>query len=197
MTAAFDAIVLAGGEGSRLGGIDKALVEVGGEPLLERVLATLGGAGRIVCVGPERVTSVPVIWTRERPPGGGPVAALAMALPLVEADVVVVMSVDIPFMTADVVRGLVDECRHDGSILVDAGGHRQPLMGAYRTTFLRGRLDGLQTTEGASVHELVKGAHLTLLDEPTAARDVDTVVDLEAARTELGEREEGARRPPL
>lgn len=185
MTATFDAIVLAGGEGSRLGGVDKALVEVGGEPLLERVLATLAAAGCIACVGPERVTSVPVIWTRESPAGGGPVAALGAALPLVEADLVVVMSVDAPFMTADVVRELVEECRHDGAILVDAGGHRQPLMGAYRTAFLRDRIAEMETTDGASVHELVKSAHLTLLDEPTAARDVDTVVDLEAARTEL------------
>src|SRR4051812_33904528 len=35
----YDAIVLAGGGGRRLGGVDKATLEVGGRTLLDRVLA--------------------------------------------------------------------------------------------------------------------------------------------------------------
>jgi len=40
----FDAVVLAGGAGRRLGGVDKALVEVGGQDLLTRVLGAVAGA---------------------------------------------------------------------------------------------------------------------------------------------------------
>lgn len=183
----FDAVVLAGGTATRLGGIDKALLSIAGRSLLERVLETLSGADRIVCVGPERATEVRVAWTREDPAGGGPVAALAAALPLVRADKVVVMSVDAAFMTTDVVERLVAACEEDGALLVDGGGRWQPLMAAYRTTFLRDRIASLSVVDGAAMQEVIRGAHLALLDEPEAARDVDTVGDLDAARSESGE----------
>jgi len=53
----FDAIVLTGGAASRLGGADKPALEVGGTTLLERVLAAVADAGRIVVVGPARPLS--------------------------------------------------------------------------------------------------------------------------------------------
>ncbi|MDQ4090592.1 MAG: nucleotidyltransferase family protein, partial [Actinomycetota bacterium] len=75
-------IVLAGGAGRRMGGVDKAALVVGGVPLLDRVL----GAARPVCdrlvvVGPERPTEVAgVTFVREDPPGGGPVPGVAAGL---------------------------------------------------------------------------------------------------------------------
>ncbi|MFG3347695.1 DUF6457 domain-containing protein [Streptomyces sp. NPDC048018] len=80
MTTAYDAIVLAGGAARRLGGADKPGVRVGGRPLLDRVLAGCRDAGRTVVVAEPRATARPVEWTREEPPGGGPVAALAAGL---------------------------------------------------------------------------------------------------------------------
>ncbi len=182
MSEVFDAVVLAGGEGTRLGGRDKALLTVGGETLLERVLAALANARTIVCVGPERTTSVPVTWTHERPPGGGPVAALAAGLDHIGAPTVVVVAVDSPFLNAGVVEGLVGACRDDAAMLVDAGGHRQPLLAAYRVGFLERRIEALGATEGAALRDLIAGARVTLLDDPAAARDIDTLADLEAAR---------------
>lgn len=76
MTTAYDAIVLAGGSARRLGGADKPGVRVGGRALLDRVLAGCRDAGRTVVVATPRATARPVEWTREAPPGGGPVAAL-------------------------------------------------------------------------------------------------------------------------
>ena len=48
----FDAIVLAGGQGSRLGGVDKAELKVGGVRLLDRALTACRGASTTVVVGP-------------------------------------------------------------------------------------------------------------------------------------------------
>ena len=73
-----DLVVLAGGRGTRMGGRDKASIELGGRTLLERVLtADLGG--RVVVVGE---TAVPdgVRRTVEDPPGGGPVAGIGAGL---------------------------------------------------------------------------------------------------------------------
>lgn len=75
----YDAIVLAGGAGRRLGGVDKAALRVGGQPLLERVLAAVSDADRVLVVGPRRSVSTgrEPFWVRERPPGSGPLAGLA------------------------------------------------------------------------------------------------------------------------
>ncbi|MET8509864.1 DUF6457 domain-containing protein [Streptomyces sp. NPDC004787] len=80
MTSAYDALVLAGGAARRLGGADKPGVRVGGRPLLDRVLAGCRDAARTVVVAAPRATARPVEWTREEPPGGGPVAALDAGL---------------------------------------------------------------------------------------------------------------------
>ncbi|MFB7936855.1 DUF6457 domain-containing protein [Streptomyces sp. NPDC056049] len=77
MTTAYDAVVLAGGAARRLGGVDKPGLRVGGRALLDRVLAACAGARLTVVVGDPRPTVRPVRWTRERPAGTGPVAALA------------------------------------------------------------------------------------------------------------------------
>src|SRR5688572_27736790 len=71
----FDAVVLAGGRAERLEGADKAALDVAGATLLDRALRAVAGARTVVVVGDERPTDVPVVWTRERPAYGGPVAA--------------------------------------------------------------------------------------------------------------------------
>ncbi|GAA5160428.1 molybdenum cofactor guanylyltransferase [Ornithinimicrobium tianjinense] len=81
-----DLLILAGGHGERLGGRDKAALEVAGRSLLDRVLEArqlLGGA--VVVVGD---TPVPegVRRTLEDPPDGGPVAGIAAGLAALAAD---------------------------------------------------------------------------------------------------------------
>ncbi|WP_263167868.1 DUF6457 domain-containing protein [Streptomyces sp. SCSIO ZS0520] len=76
----FDAVILAGGGARRLGGADKPGLRVGGRRLLDRVLTACADAERTVVVAAPRPTVRPVHWTREEPPGSGPVAALAAGL---------------------------------------------------------------------------------------------------------------------
>ncbi|MET7461892.1 NTP transferase domain-containing protein [Nonomuraea sp. NPDC005501] len=98
MSGGYDVVVLAGGEARRLGGADKPGLVVGGRTLLERVVAAVPGAGRVVVVGPER--ELPgVVFTREDPPGGGPVPALRAGLREVTAPRVVLLAADLPFLT--------------------------------------------------------------------------------------------------
>ncbi|MGX7829752.1 molybdenum cofactor guanylyltransferase [Actinokineospora sp. 24-640] len=81
------AIVLAGGLGTRLGGVDKPALVVGGRTLLDRALDAVDGADPVVVVGPERPVARPVRWTREAEPGAGPVAAVVAGLAVLgEAD---------------------------------------------------------------------------------------------------------------
>ncbi|MER5478427.1 DUF6457 domain-containing protein [Streptomyces sp. NPDC002734] len=118
----FDAVVLAGGAARRLGGADKPGVRVGGRALLDRVLAACADAGRTVVVADPRSTARPVRWARESPPGGGPVAALAAGLELTTADVVVVLSADLPFLDAATVHRLVHTLTAPASAAARTGG---------------------------------------------------------------------------
>ncbi|MEO7126392.1 MAG: nucleotidyltransferase family protein [Nakamurella sp.] len=69
-------ILLTGGAGRRLGGVDKASIDVGGDTLFDRAVAAALGRP-VVVVGPERLTQHSVTFTREDPPGGGPAAGIA------------------------------------------------------------------------------------------------------------------------
>ena len=105
--AGYDAVVLAGGAARRLGGADKPAVRVGGRPLLDRVLAACTGAASTVVVAEPRPTARSVIWAREDPPGGGPLAALAAGLRHTSAEHVVVLSADLPFLDEETVSRLL------------------------------------------------------------------------------------------
>lgn len=179
----FDAVILAGGAARRLGGIDKAAVTIGDETLLDRVLAAATDATQIICVGPKRPTSVSVEWTLEDPAGGGPVAALAAGLALVETPVVAVLAVDLPFVTRSVVGRLVGACEADGAALVvDRRGVPQPLLAAYATEALRQRLQAIEDPSGVSMRWVLEDIPYALVDEPGVSHDCDTWADVELAR---------------
>jgi GTP:adenosylcobinamide-phosphate guanylyltransferase len=104
----YDAVVLAGGGGLRVGGADKPALLVGGVSLLDRVLAACRGARATVVAGPRRPTARAVQWVREDPPGGGPLPALAAALAHVREDTVLVLAADLPFIGEETVRTLLE-----------------------------------------------------------------------------------------
>lgn len=184
---AFDAIVLAGGSSRRLNGADKAMIDIAGTTLLDRSLAAVSDAGKIVCVGPQRPGHSEVIWTEENPPGSGPAAAIVAGLDLVGRPITVVLSVDNPFVDAALVERLARRCASSvGVVVTDGDGRLHPLIAAYPTDLLRASAAGLPSTEGASVAQLLSGVPYATLEDDDAARDCDTWDDIERAREKLG-----------
>jgi len=189
----FDAIVLAGGGASRLGGVDKPMLPINGRTLLDGVLTACAGARRNVVVGPIRAVSREVIWTREQPPGAGPAAALAAGLPFCEgAEYVIVLAADLPFIDATVVHSLwttaIGEAS-DGAVAVDESGHQQWLTACYRRSSLLARLAELGPDEivGLSLRRLLRGLRLARLETARLATfDCDTWEEVEAARAAGG-----------
>ncbi|MEU4744233.1 NTP transferase domain-containing protein, partial [Actinosynnema sp. NPDC023658] len=58
------AVVLAGGRGSRLGGVDKASLVVDGRTLLDHVLDAVAAARQVIVVGPRKDDVTGVTWAR-------------------------------------------------------------------------------------------------------------------------------------
>ncbi|MFJ7900253.1 NTP transferase domain-containing protein [Streptomyces sp. NPDC096198] len=200
--AVYDAVVLAGGAARRLGGADKPGVRVGGRPLLDRVLGACSDAATTVVVADPRPTPRPVVWAREEPPGGGPVAALDAGMRRTTAECVVVLSADLPFLRAGTVRRLLAAVRAsgaEGAVLTDPEGRDQPLVAAYRSEALRRALAGLATGEEASaspphpglaglpLRRLTDRLGLTRVPDPVASFDCDTWDDIAAARSRIRE----------
>ncbi|MFJ9087130.1 DUF6457 domain-containing protein [Streptomyces sp. NPDC102384] len=210
---AYDAIVLAGGGARRLGGADKPGVRVGGRALLDRVLHACAGARATVVVAEPRRTARPVVWAREDPPGGGPLAALEAgvrgleAAPEPVAESIVVLSADLPFLGDRTVRGLLDALEAeselggandgvngdaiDGALLADADGRDQPLVAAYRYTALRRVLGELKAQHGdltgLPLRLFTRNLRLTRITDPVASFDCDTWDDIAAARSRIRE----------
>lgn len=190
--AAPDAVVLAGGLAKRLEGADKPALEIGGVTLLDRVIEACIGARSLVCVGPRRETRRKVRWTREEPPGSGPVAALAAGLAAEtgaeSAPHVLVLAADLPFLGATIVHTLWTSARgHDGAVLVDAEGRDQWLAACYARDVLERRIAELSAasggTAGLSLRRLLAGLDLVRVPDPDGQSfDCDTWEDVRHVR---------------
>jgi molybdopterin-guanine dinucleotide biosynthesis protein A len=178
MQEAFDAIVLAGGSARRFGS-DKTRARFLGATLIDRVIEACSAARKIIVAGDERPVARQVTWVREHPPGGGPAAGIAAALPEVGTALVAVLAADLPLIAPEDVVTLLDHAEgHDGALFVDRHGRRAPVAAVYATEALSRAL----TTEvaGRSLVRLVSS--LDLAEVPASHRIVDVDVPEDLAR---------------
>lgn len=121
-------VILAGGRGARMGGVDKGLVEVAGRPMVEHVLAAVERQTGAVTINANRSTERyaryghPVI--ADRMDGfQGPLAGMASALAAATTEFVLVVPCDSPLVDASlgprlhaalVERGADVAVAHDG-----------------------------------------------------------------------------------
>jgi len=186
---AYAAVLLAGGAARRMGGRDKPAVPVAGRAMRDRVLAAVATAERRVVVGPPAPVPVGVVVTREDPPGGGPVAAIAARLARLDpaTPVVALLAADLPLLGAEHVDELrerlaagsgvaadaaryadgaryADRARYaDGACYVDGTGRRQSLCGVWRHEPLRRAVRHLAAARGGDLACASMRALLTVL----------------------------------
>jgi molybdopterin-guanine dinucleotide biosynthesis protein A len=197
----WDAVVLAGGSGRRLGGVDKTALQLGGRPVLEWVLAGCTGAGTVVVAGPRRPVPQQYVgklrWCREDPPGAGPLAGLTAALPLTSAPVVVLLGGDMPFVAGAVPRLLraLTEDVPEVAVLRDSAGRLQVLATAARRTTWGSALARLGDPVGHPLRAVLEDlAVVEIADSGGWAEDVDTEADLDRARRRVeGDADAGGR----
>jgi molybdopterin-guanine dinucleotide biosynthesis protein A len=191
----FDAVILAGGKSSRLGGVPKAQLRYDGATLLERAVAAARGAGSVVVVGPDPGTLPDgTLTAREEPPFAGPAAAIAAGLLALghggetqdgeepstkHAPWVLVLACDMPLAAAAVPVLLREVAGHqdtDGAMSVSGDGRKQPLLGIYRVSALQREVQAAGEERGlvnAAVFRLL--ARLDLLAVPVPAGSTDDV----------------------
>ncbi|MEV6239477.1 molybdenum cofactor guanylyltransferase [Lentzea sp. NPDC051838] len=169
----YAAIILTGGKGVRLGGVDKAALSYRDATLLDHVLSVVDDASEIVVVGPEK--DLPnVLWAREDPPGGGPLAGLAAGLEKITQDWVAVLAVDQPGITRDTIARL----RNAKTNAVLKDDRTQWLIGFWNAAELRGALPEDPRNQPLR-KTLLRLDPVEVSALPGEARDVDTPDDLD------------------
>lgn len=142
------AIIVAGGRGERLGGVDKPRLEVGGSTMRARVLRAareaLGPHAPLIVVGapgPDLALFGHVRVVREEPLFSGPVAALARGLQEVEKSThILLLGGDMPRLNARVLTAMAEraggEHAEQVSMARDAQGRAQFLCALWPTAIL-------------------------------------------------------------
>lgn len=168
----WDAIVLAGGRGSRLGGVDKASLELDGSTLLTRTLAAVSDASRVVVVGD--VDAPGAVVVQEEPRFAGPAAAVGAGLAEVTSPYVLLLGVDQPYV-AEAIPVLVDAFARDGVIAVDADGRRQHLISLVDADALRRAVAAHASLTDMSLRALLAPLDLVEVAVPLRSTlDIDT-----------------------
>lgn len=178
-------VVLAGGAGRRMGGVDKAALRVGGVTLLDRVLtAAEPVCDRLVVVGPPRETGVEEVeFVTEPQPGGGPApAVLAGVTAAPDCDTALVMATDLPLLAPAHLLRLVRALQGPQVEAVAAADRRgpNPLLAAYGVVALRERAAAAGLGPGSPASALLPTS-VTTVDLGAATVNVNRPEDLAAA----------------
>ena len=200
----FDALILAGGRSSRLGGVPKEGLFFHGDTLLQRSLAAASGAIRTVVVGPDPgALPAGVLSCREQPEFAGPAAAVAAGLEALaqagsERTYTLVLACDMPKVTAAVealAAALAGDTRADAIIACSEDGRAQQLAGFYRTGVLKRAARELASRgalNNGSMRALLASLDVQLVTVPAGSTaDVDTWDDAAALGVDAGSRDEG------
>lgn len=184
----FDAVVLAGGRSSRLGGVPKATLRISGSTLLAHTCEAACAARRLVVVGDQSAgPPARAVLIREDPPFGGPAAAVSAAvvhLSLDPAPWVLLLACDMPRISAAVPALIRGALTTGASVLAHDSGRDQPLAALYRWADLAAAVDW-QEVRNLSMRALLARVTWSPVDVPAGSTiDIDTWSDARNFRAE-------------
>jgi len=183
-------VVLAGGQGRRMGGVDKGLVELAGAPMVAHVLARLAPQVGDVLINANqnldryRAFGQPVV---EDAVGGfaGPLAGLHAGLTRAGGELVVTVPCDSPFLPLDLVHRLRAALDRDGAQLAVAKTFDQPhpVFALVRRDVLP-NLAAFLAAGGRKIdawYASLRVVEVAFDDEADAFRNINTADELAAA----------------
>ena len=172
-------------------GRDKAALEIEGQPLWQRQLATLRATGaRDILIsgradGPYARCGATII--EDLTPNAGPLGALEAVLPRIATSHAAVLAIDLPAMRADFLQMLVKTAQaKDCSVIPKIGGRFEPLAAAYSASLLplvieclRGPDRSMQNLLRRAMKQQLVIAHPVSAEERALFRNLNSPEDLE------------------
>jgi len=191
------AIILAGGRATRLGGINKAVLEVGGQRLLDRVLDALRPlAEQILVVGhlAEGLHIPGVELIPDPHPRASTLVALHTGLTAARNPVALVVGCDMPFLSTALLERIARLSEGHDLAVPRVGAYLEALHAAYRRSCLptmeraiqRQRLKIIDFYPEVNTREVTEAEMRDLDPDLLSFLNVNTPADLERARAIAG-----------
>ncbi len=180
-------VILAGGQGQRMGGVDKGLQDLDGRPLVQWVLERLAPQVHTVLISanqnPERYAEFGCPVLPDVIPGfAGPLAGLHAALGAADTPLVMTAPCDSPFLPTDLVQRLWQALNDENAELAvpRAGGRAQRAFSLVRRD-VGPKLDAFLKSGERKVglwHASLKIAEVAFDDEAGAFDNINTAEEL-------------------
>ena len=186
-------VIQAGGKSMRMGGRPKALIELGGRRIIERVVDAVTPAVDdllIVTNTPEVYAFLKLPMVADVYPDHGSLGGIYSGLRAAPGEAAFTVACDMPFLHRDVVRLVVERAGSGDVVIPRVGGQLETLhalyakscVGAIETRLVAGRLKIVEFFERVSVVEIAEREVARYRDPAIVFMNVNTPEELERAR---------------
>lgn len=178
-------IVLAGGQGRRMGGVDKGLQPLHGQPMVAHVIARLAPqVGEIVVNANQNLEAYRAFGHRVVPDaiGGfaGPLAGLHAGLGAATRAFAATAPCDSPFLPEDLVARLMAALGESDLAVAKTGDQPHPVFSLVRVA-VRGHLEAFLAAGGRKIdawYATLRVVEVPFDDEADAFRNINTMDEL-------------------
>ena len=194
------AAVLAGGRGTRLGGVEKPLLKVGRRRIIEYILGSLKEFEVVIVCRDElqrKLYSKYGATITDILKGMGPLGGIHAALKHFNKHILAV-SADMPFLSPEICKTLYDECKNSDAVIPRwEDGKLEPTLAAYSPKLIpeierchrEGKRKVLKAVEGLEKVKFYPVERLRRFDEELLTfMNINTPEDLEEAEKIRGKR---------
>ncbi|HEV8583948.1 MAG TPA: molybdenum cofactor guanylyltransferase [Methylomirabilota bacterium] len=186
-------MIQAGGRSTRMGGEPKALLELGGKRIVERVVDALGAVLDdllVVTNTPERYAFLGLPMVADRYPDGGALGGIFTGLAAADGDAAFTVACDMPFVHPEVVRLVVARAGEADVVIPRLGEQYETMHALYakaclapmETRLRAGKLKIVGFFPDVSVLEIDAAAVARHRAPETAFMNVNTPEELARAR---------------
>src|SRR5262245_47348515 len=185
LMAGVSGIVLAGGRGSRMGGVDKGLQPLRGRPMVEWVLERLKPqVAEIIINANQNIPAYEKYGHRVAPDEiagfAGPLAGLHAGLKLAAHPLVITAPCDSPFLPTDLVSRLRASLGDRDLAVAKTGEQPHPVFALMKRQ-VRESLEAFLATGGRKIdawYAALKVVEVSFDDEADAFRNINTIEEL-------------------
>ena len=127
-------VIQAGGRSTRMGGAPKALMDVGGRRIIDRVVEVVGGVTDdllLVTNAPELYADLGLPMVGDAFPDGGSLGGIYTGLRAARGEAIFTVACDMPFLSADLGRWLVGRAAEADVVIPETGGQLETLHACY------------------------------------------------------------------
>jgi molybdopterin-guanine dinucleotide biosynthesis protein A len=165
------AIIFAGGRATRLGGVNKALLEVGGTSIIARILRALEPLTeeQVLLTNDaslERIGALRLVLDPE--PYAGVLPALAAGLAQARGDVCLAVACDMPFVSTTLFARLLElQASTDADVVIArTAGYLEPMHAVYRTRSVIAAIEGALSRGEQRMISYFRDVRVHEVDEP-------------------------------